>query len=513
MTKIWRKDITGLRALAVVPVLIFHAFPNLLPGGFYGVDIFFVISGYLISGIIFRGLLAEDFSFCSFYSKRIKRIIPNLVAVLLFVIAIGWFLTTIEEYKKICGNVSHSALFYQNFTLMVEDDYFGVLAQNNPLLHIWSLSIEEQFYLLFPLLCFLIWRIGKHSKALLGYFIVALTGLSLVTCLWIGDQNVRFYMPLSRFWELGIGICVAYAEIFMSINMNRYAQKTKDLLSIVGSLFVLAALFVPLGWYAPPPGIFSLVPVLGSALIILSGANSVINRTILSLEWVVFIGLISYSLYLWHWPLLAYLRIFYTNPTQWQIWIALVGSFFVAVVAYSCIENPIRRINKRYEKWTVIGLMVLLLGTYFMGKLIREKEGFPQREIASLLNFQDDWSYSAGLKSFSGNKDLLVLDQNKVPEIVFVGDSHMAQYHSRIMSIANSAKINVGFMSPGGCMTSIGLNYSGKRCNLAENDGLAKVIDLEEVKTLVIGQMWGKYTGTVWSDGINEYNKLIRKFF
>lgn len=159
----WRQDITGLRALAVIPVLIFHAFPDLVPGGFYGVDIFFVISGYLISGIIFRGLISHEFSFSDFYIKRIKRIFPNLIAVLLFVLLMGWFLASASEYRQIAANISHSAFFYQNFGLIKEVGYFDSPAHNNPLLHIWSLSIEEQFYLVFPILSFLMWRLGGVS--------------------------------------------------------------------------------------------------------------------------------------------------------------------------------------------------------------------------------------------------------------------------------------------------------------------------------------------------------------
>ena len=256
MANIWRKDITGLRALAVVPVLIFHAFPDLLPGGFYGVDIFFVISGYLISGIIFRGLISETFSFRDFYSKRIKRIIPNLVSVLLFVAIVGWFVTSASEFKRIAANISHSAFFYQNFTLINEDDYFGILSQNNPLLHIWSLSIEEQFYLLFPLLCFLIWKLGKRSEFGLGVFVVGITVASFVTCLIVSDQTLRFYLPFSRFWELGVGICIAYVEVFLKINSRRYDSRWLDSFSVLGLGLILLSFVIPTTLYAPPPGNF-----------------------------------------------------------------------------------------------------------------------------------------------------------------------------------------------------------------------------------------------------------------
>ena len=155
----WRKDITGLRALAVLPVLIFHAFPKWMPGGFYGVDIFFAISGYLISGIIFRGLVSDSFSFADFYVKRIKRIFPNLIALLIFVLIVGWFVTTTTEYHDIGINVYRSAFFYQNIELMTGPGYFDPLSKNNPLLHMWSLAVEEQFYLAFPLIAFLIFLI------------------------------------------------------------------------------------------------------------------------------------------------------------------------------------------------------------------------------------------------------------------------------------------------------------------------------------------------------------------
>ena len=165
----WRKDITGLRALAVLPVLIFHAFPQWMPGGFYGVDIFFVISGYLISGIIFRGLVNDSFSFADFYVKRVKRIFPNLIALLIFVLVVGWFVTTATEYHDIGINVYRSALFYQNIELMTGPGYFDPLSKNNPLLHMWSLAVEEQFYVVFPLIAFLIWKIGRHSVLAMGF--------------------------------------------------------------------------------------------------------------------------------------------------------------------------------------------------------------------------------------------------------------------------------------------------------------------------------------------------------
>ena len=157
---LWRNDITGLRAIAVLPVLLFHAFPDLLPGGFFGVDVFFVISGYLISGIIFRGILDGSFSYRIFYEKRIKRIVPNLLLLICFVSVMGYFFLLPSEYVNLGKHIYSSAGFFENIRLLKEVDYFTEDALRKPLLHLWSLAIEEQFYIVFPIICVLVWRFG-----------------------------------------------------------------------------------------------------------------------------------------------------------------------------------------------------------------------------------------------------------------------------------------------------------------------------------------------------------------
>lgn len=508
---LWRKDITGLRALAVLPVLFFHAFPEILPGGFYGVDIFFVISGYLISGIIFRGLYADSFSFADFYCKRIKRIVPNLIAVFVFVLFVGWCVSTADEFRKIGANVSHSAFFYQNFTLMKENDYFDVLSRNNPLLHIWSLSIEEQFYLFFPLLCYLLWKFGKKSEGGLWIFVLMLTGISFLSCLLIPEQNVRFYVPFARFWELGVGICIAYAEIFFRFNLRNSGEKLNDCVSVLGLLLVLTAFFLPGSAYAPPPGLFSLVPVFGGGCLILASADALVNRTLLSWRWMTFVGLISYSLYLWHWPILAYVNIYFYNPDTWLIFVALLFSFPVSILAYRYVENPMRRGGKKSNKVIVFLLICGLCLSYLSGKVVREMNGFPAREMAEAMSFTDDWSWGEGLSESQINKNLKSLHANEIPEIVFVGDSHMQQYRPRILKMAKLTKKNVGFLTSGACMVSIGKNDHGKDCINAKNE-LTSLMVNPKVKVLVIGQMWGRYGAPLLQEGINEYNDWVSHF-
>ena len=188
----WRSDITGLRALAVLPVLIFHAWPSLLPGGFVGVDVFFVISGYLISGILFRQLQRTGrIDFSDFYAKRIRRIIPNLLCVLLFTASVGWFFMTAQEYYELGKQIYSSAFFYQNFRLLKElGDYFAADASQQPLLHLWSLAIEEQFYIVFPLLCALVWKLQSNVRVL-GLVVCLVTFVSFTWC----NLYFRSYFP------------------------------------------------------------------------------------------------------------------------------------------------------------------------------------------------------------------------------------------------------------------------------------------------------------------------------
>lgn len=292
--KLWRNDITGLRALAVLPVLIFHAFPSLIPGGFFGVDVFFVISGYLISGIIFRGIASSSFSYLDFYEKRIKRIIPNLILLLTFVAAAGWFILLPDEYANLGMHIDASTLFIQNFQLLSEIGYFTEDALRKPLLHLWSLAIEEQFYIVFPLICTLIWRLSRSVK-MIGIAAALIALGSLAACLSSSDRNFAFYFPLTRFWELGAGILLSYSETFIGFSTSRFSQNVRNGLSIAGILMIV----LPMAFVTEStahPGLITLIPVLGAVLVIAAEPDALFNRTLLCWRPMTFVGLISYSL-------------------------------------------------------------------------------------------------------------------------------------------------------------------------------------------------------------------------
>ena len=377
------------------------------------------------------------------------------------------------------------------------------------------MAVEEQFYLAFPLIAFLIWKIGRHSVRAMGYFVFLLTAASFVCCLLIEDQNVRFYFPLSRFWELGAGICVAYAETFFKFGMQSHSRTAANILSVFGFAAVLVALAAPTDWYSPAPGWFSLLPVMGGTILIACGAQAVINRTVLSWGWMVFVGLISYSLYLWHWPMLAYLRIAIYEPAAWMTASVLFVSVLAACIVYKYIENPIRRLPMRINKRVVTILVVALALTFAAGKVVRIEHGFPMRPMAQLLSYDSDWTWPQGLMQHTGYSSLFFEDPNGVPEVIFVGDSHVQQYHSRAILTAKRTHKQVGFLAGPGCMASVGKDAGGKACaNIRELDVF--VAD-PRFKTIVIGQKWGgdEYTkkkDCLLETGWEAYRRFVSDF-
>ncbi len=361
----WRADITGLRALAVIPVVLYHAFPGLMPGGFVGVDIFFVISGYLISGIIFRSLIAKNkVDYVDFYAKRIRRILPNLLLLLSFCLVVGYFFLFDDELKELSKQVYSSAGFYQNFRLLEDVDYFAPAAERQPLLHLWSLAIEEQFYIFFPLLCGLIWRFTKSIRAL-GILVGVITVGSLAFCLSVSDQRFNFYFPLTRFWELGFGIVLSYAESFKLWSAKRWALSTRNGMSVVALLLLVTA-FLGFDNDTVFPGVASLLPVFGAVLLIASHEDAVVNRW-LTVRPVVFVGLISYSLYLWHWPFLVFQKILWPTLLGGELW-ALLISVVASVVVYKKLEVPARKAGMRVVCWLVL-LLICFVGLAQGGKV------------------------------------------------------------------------------------------------------------------------------------------------
>src|SRR5262245_40012984 len=290
----YRPDVDGLRAVAVLAVLAYHAFPSLAPGGFAGVDVFFVISGYLITGIILDDLERGRFTYRNFYWRRIRRIFPALILVLVACLALGWLVLLPDEYAQLGKHVAAGAGVVSNIALWREAGYFDSAAELKPLLHLWSLGVEEQYYLAWPLLLLLFRR---H----MGWMIVALGAASFALNIWMVGTHptAAFYLPFTRFWELLAGSYLAFAV---------RKENPSPYFSMVGAGLIVLG-FILLEPQKAFPGWWALLPVLGAALLIRAGPQGWVNRRVLAHPAMVFVGLISYPLYLWHWPLLTYARI------------------------------------------------------------------------------------------------------------------------------------------------------------------------------------------------------------
>jgi peptidoglycan/LPS O-acetylase OafA/YrhL len=368
----YRADIDGLRAVAVLSVVGFHAFPGLIVGGFIGVDIFFVISGFLISTIIFGNLQNDSFSYLEFYRRRVRRIFPALVVVLLACLGLGWFGLLASEYEQVGKHTLGGIGFVSNLMLWGESGYFNSSAEAKPLLHLWSLAIEEQFYIFWPLLLGLASRRKWNFLAVVSA--VALVSFGVNVLSFPEHAEAAFYSPLSRFWELMIGGLLAYAVLYKptSISKHRNVQSIVGIaLIVVGLVFINKVRAFP-GWWA-------LLPTFGAALLISAGPAAWVNRIVLSNKLAVWFGKISYPLYLWHWPLLSLALILNSGEaTSRTVRIGLVLlSIVLAWLTYKTIETPIRVGNKGSTSQLVS--VFFLVGVFTTPIIFFE--GLPKRPV------------------------------------------------------------------------------------------------------------------------------------
>mgnify|MGYP000252194055 CR=1 FL=1 len=376
----YRPDIDGMRAIAVLSVVLFHAFPSYIKGGFVGVDVFFVISGFLISSIIFEGLKKNNFSLGVFYSRRVNRIFPALLIVLSASWALGWFALFADEFMQLGKHIAGGAAFVSNIVLLKESGYFDNSAETKILLHLWSLGIEEQFYLIWPLTLWAAWKVRFNTLILI--FSVAAVSF------WLNISNIKtdavsvFYSPQTRFWELQAGSFLAYVTMNKDIVLPAWrgtvSQIVRNCLSFAGIAMLVVA-FSLVTKNNAFPGWWALLPTIGSVMIIAAGPHAWLNRTILSHKVVVFIGLISFPLYLWHWPLLTFARIIENGTPPPEIsWAAVALSVLLAWLTYRLIETPLKNVGSRAKTVALTALMVVMGAT---GYATYKLNGIPDRRM------------------------------------------------------------------------------------------------------------------------------------
>jgi peptidoglycan/LPS O-acetylase OafA/YrhL len=483
MTRLkYSPDIDGLRAIAVLGVVIFHAFPKALPGGFIGVDIFFVISGYLISGILYKGHNTGNFSFKEFYSRRVRRIFPSLITVLLLCLGYGWLILLPDEYERLGRHVASGTLFIQNFVFWQESGYFDTASNLKPMLHLWSLAVEEQFYILFPPILFLVWK----------------RKWPLVLVLTITPY---------RAWEFLGGSLLAWWHF------NRGSQPpggdgepwSRQSLSLGGVVILgLGMAFIHKG--DPYPGWRALAPVAGTLLIIHAGGSAWVNRCLLSHPAIVWIGLISYPLYLFHWPALSFVHIVKdSKPHDITIWSALAVAFVLTVITYYFIERPIRysrspRVVALLSAAFIITGIIAMLVSY---GLIPIRSGFQIGRIDEALKDRD---LRQGLEVMKGMRWVWVKHiGGNGPQTLFLGDCHIQQYTSRITEILkdNTANERGGwFVTAGGAPPVDGVSNKKFRACRELMPAFWKTLDANpRIDRVVIGAHWLGYAGDDGGEG------------
>jgi peptidoglycan/LPS O-acetylase OafA/YrhL len=484
----YRAEIDGLRAVAVLAVVAYHAFPAAVPGGFFGVDIFFVISGYLITGIIHGQMLSGTFSIADFYGRRIRRIFPALVLVVLVTFLLGLVLLSPRELKSLATTIAGGAVFLQNFVLLGQVGYFDLAAEKKPLLHLWSLAIEEQYYIVWPLLLMLI---GSRRRSLLA-ITLALATLSFIACLLVQPRApaYAFYLPVTRAWELLVGSGLA---LWVS---GRGAQARPLVTSAAARELVAALAVLAIGlsfWrynrFTAHPGSHTLLPVLGAAALIAT-SGTLVHRVLLSPAPVVFIGLISYPLYLWHYPLLAYARIQFVGAVPAWIIVAIVAaSTVLAWATWRYIERPIR-FGRRLQPLKVGGMLAAMVALGIVGVVADRTNGLPGRIPAELRGFMLDGSETA--RYWRADKCLLTPDQGadsfapdcagsgRHPLVLIWGDSYAASLYPGISLLGGERGFDVAEYTASACPPLLGFVHPERRfCKGANDFVIGKIAELK----------------------------------
>lgn len=451
-----RREIDGLRAIAVLPVILFHAGFSWFAGGYVGVDVFFVISGYLITTILIEDLEAQNFSIVRFYERRARRILPALFFVMLCCIPFAWLWMLPQQFKDFSQALVAISFFASNILFWRKSGYFAPAAEENPLLHTWSLAVEEQFYLFFPLLLLFVWRFGRRP-VLMSLLLIMSLSLLLSEWGWRHQPSANFYLLPFRAWELGFGaLCALW--------LSGRPQPSSAPLASLGLGLILYATFA-YDKVTPFPSLYALIPVVGTALVILFGSPATLVGRLLSQRLMVGIGLISFSAYLWHQPLLAFARIRSLETPSWQIMgLLCVASMGLAYLTWRYVENPFRRgqvalasTRRRLFAMCFVGTGVFLLSGLY-GHL---NDGLPGRlsEQAVLLAAE---SHNRNPR----RDECHVAGSTPVPECTYgggtlgaivIGDSHAAAVIRSIQQAMGDERLHVLDWTLASCPTIAGV--------------------------------------------------------
>jgi len=492
----YRADIDGLRAVAVLSVLLFHGGSGLFSGGFVGVDIFFVISGYLITTIIVREIANGSFSIARFYERRARRILPALAAVIVATLVAGAFLLTPDALVKLARSAEAATLFSSNLLFYLTSGYFEAPENVRPLLHTWSLAVEEQYYIFFPLLLILIARYGARRYV---RWLVSLGLASFVACVVVTrlDASAAFYLIPTRAWELFIG-----SVLSLGVFAVPQRRSVREGAAALGALLMAAAIF----GFSPAttfPGAAAALPTLGAALVIYAGCGgeSLVSK-LLSLRPVVFVGLISYSLYLWHWPVIAFTRLYaITDPDPLQRGVMLVVIFALSILSWRYIETPFR--TKRLLastapllKASAATLLVLLCCGFALARL----HGLPQRYgtgfSARFTAADPEWKHWGDCEDAFGNAgsaaDLCDVGvAGGPPSFLLWGDSHARALASGVALSARRLGLTGKLAAHSACPPLDGIERPSRSSCQAFNQAVMNMLaQSPQISTVILAARW-----------------------
>jgi peptidoglycan/LPS O-acetylase OafA/YrhL len=520
-----RREIDGLRALAILPVLFFHAgfttsaldklgvnlgpFDQLgLDGGYFGVDIFFVISGFLITGIIVNELKTKNkFSLVGFYERRARRIMPALFTVMITMIPVAWILLFSDQYKTFLQSLVSINFFVSNYFFLGKSGYFDPEIDLNPMLHTWSLAIEEQFYVFFPLILWVLWKVVKERYWIPILSVIALASLVWANTNWYNDPTNNFYLLQFRAWELIAG---ALAAIHLSKREKPYSSQV---LSLAGLALLALSLFGP--WKLvgstmdvfPHPGFITLIPIVGTVLITMfAGTGTLVNR-VLSWRFFVGIGLISYSAYLWHQPLFAFFRISQLHePKPWEFLPFIAATLVLAALSWKFVENPFRNRNRfsRKQIFIATGLIMALISGF---AYFASRDGVDAQRVSlggqSFAELSDRVTINRGLDHscnlFAENEPKCI--EGESPEVLLWGDSYAM--HIALALKASPSKVGFVQQTFSACAPVLGLaqqnpSYGAafaKKCIKHNDDTIEWLGRQSQIEYVVLGSPWSTVLG------------------
>lgn len=473
----YRPEVDGLRAVAVIAVVFFHAGIKFFSGGYIGVDIFFVISGYLITSLILEDLKEKKFKLVEFYERRARRILPALFLVMFICIPFSWSWMPLDTFKEFSQSLLAVSLFGSNILFWRQKShYFNPAADEKPLLHTWSLAIEEQYYLIFPIFLLLTWGFGRN-KIFWIIVIFAVISLMLSEWGWRFYGRANFFLTPTRAWELLVGSIVAFV-------INKHGLQKNNVLSILGLSAIGYSLLI-FDQFTPFPSFYALMPVLGTAIILVFTTKETFVGKLLSSKLFVGIGLISYSVYLWHQPLLAFAHIkLGEKPSEHVIYALVMASIIFGYLSWKLIEKPFR--NKELFNRNIIFIASSLGITLF--SLIGIYGHF-YAEAKMLKVLENIEPYSRGGAGYEW------VDLVGDPEFLLIGDSHAKQY---ISALRNMNK-KVSLISESACISLPNLineykyqQQTRNNCLKLQKKYMNYIDENSSIRTIILAHSWDK---------------------